>query len=132
MTLISYRFLLCFYFDPLCSYVKYHPQSVLISGAPLSGPGQNLCVNSTATFKENISFINCNLKKPTKWGLCVYILSDFASSCIYSFIAYYATQNFLSQAELYYKSIKIYWKIYLWTSYITFSRKDFMQVLHWQ
>lgn len=53
-------------------------------------PGQKIYVDeSTVAFKGKISFITYSPKKPTKWGLRVYVLSDSASSYIYSFIPYY-------------------------------------------
>lgn len=53
-------------------------------------PGENLSIDeSTVAFKGKISFLAYNPKKPTKWGLRVYVLADSESSYIYSFVPYY-------------------------------------------
>jgi hypothetical protein len=39
--------------------------------------------------KEKISFITYNPKKPTKWGICVYVLADSAISYVCIFIPYH-------------------------------------------
>jgi hypothetical protein len=53
-------------------------------------PGQNLSVNeSVVGFKGKILFITYNPKKPTKWGICVYVLADSSTSFIYTFIPYH-------------------------------------------
>lgn len=44
---------------------------------------------STVYFKSRISFLAYNPKKPTKWGLHVYVLADFQTSYIYSFVPHY-------------------------------------------
>ena len=47
-------------------------------------PGQNLSVDeSVVGFKGKISFITYNPKKPTKWGILVYVLVDSATSCLH-------------------------------------------------
>jgi len=53
-------------------------------------PEENLAVDeSTVKFKGKISFIAYNPKKPTKWGLRIYVLSDSRTSYISTFVPYY-------------------------------------------
>ena len=53
-------------------------------------PGQNLSVDeSVVGFKGKISFITYNPKKPTKWGIRVYVLADSATSYVCTFIPYH-------------------------------------------
>jgi hypothetical protein len=54
-------------------------------------PSQNISVDeSVVGFKDKI-FITYNPRKPTKWGICLYVLADSATvySYIYTFIAYH-------------------------------------------
>ena len=57
---------------------------------------------STVGFKGRISFLAYNPKKPTKWGLRVYVLADSQTSYIYSFVPYYGkiTTDGLIKPEL--------------------------------
>ena len=57
---------------------------------------------STIGFKGKIGFLTYNPKKPTKWGLRVYVMADSATSYIYSFVPYYGkiTTEGLIQPDL--------------------------------
>ena len=66
-------------------------------------PGQELSIDeSVVAFKGRISFLTYNPKKPTKWGLRVYVLADSATSYVYSFCPYYGkiTTDGLVEPEL--------------------------------
>lgn len=53
-------------------------------------PRENLAIDeSTVSFKGKINFLMYNPKKPTKWGLRVYVLADSKTSYLYSFVPYY-------------------------------------------
>jgi hypothetical protein len=52
--------------------------------------GQNLSVDeSVVGLKGKISFITYNPKKPSKWGIRIYVLADCAASYVCSFITYH-------------------------------------------
>jgi hypothetical protein len=53
-------------------------------------PGQAISVDeSTVSFKKQISFKTYNPKKPTKWGMKIYVLADSATGHIRTFLPYY-------------------------------------------
>lgn len=55
-------------------------------------PDENLAVDeSTVGFKGNIGFLVFNPKKPTRWGLRIYVLSDTRTSYISTFIPYFGS-----------------------------------------
>ncbi|KAK2577923.1 hypothetical protein KPH14_011868 [Odynerus spinipes] len=55
-------------------------------------PGREICVDeSTIKFKGRISFITYNPKKPTKWGIRVYMMADSSTGCICSILPYYGS-----------------------------------------
>jgi hypothetical protein len=55
-----------------------------------SVPGQAITVDeSTVSFKKQISFKTYNPKKPTKWGMKIYVLPDSATGHICTFLPYY-------------------------------------------
>jgi hypothetical protein len=53
-------------------------------------PGNNVAIDESAVgFKSKISFKTYNPKKPTKWGLRLFILADSDTSYVHSIIPYY-------------------------------------------
>ncbi|XP_043487956.1 piggyBac transposable element-derived protein 4 [Polistes fuscatus] len=55
-------------------------------------PGEHICVEeSTRKFKGRISFITYNQKKPTKWGIRVYTLTDSKTGYICCILPFYGS-----------------------------------------
>lgn len=46
---------------------------------------------SVVKFKGKISFIMYNPKKPTKWGIRIYVLIDIRTGYIYAMLPYYGS-----------------------------------------
>ncbi|XP_014478485.1 PREDICTED: piggyBac transposable element-derived protein 4-like [Dinoponera quadriceps] len=66
-------------------------------------PGKDICVDeSIVKFKGKIAFIRYNPKKPTKWGIRIYVLADGETGYVYSILPYYGslTTEGLEKPEL--------------------------------
>lgn len=66
-------------------------------------PGKDICVDeSIVKFKGKIAFITYNPKKPTKWGIRIYVLADAETGYVYSILPYYGslTTESLEKPEL--------------------------------
>ncbi|CAK9829606.1 PiggyBac transposable element-derived protein 4 [Anthophora retusa] len=66
-------------------------------------PGKDVCVDeSIVKFKGKIAFITYNPKKPTKWGIRIYVLADVKTGYVYSILPYYGslTTESLEKPEL--------------------------------
>nr|XP_012623493.1 piggyBac transposable element-derived protein 4 isoform X2 [Microcebus murinus] len=53
-------------------------------------PGREIAVDEAVVgFKGKVHFITYNPKKPTKWGIRLYVLSDSKCGYVHSFVPYY-------------------------------------------
>jgi len=54
--------------------------------------GKELSIDKAVIkFKGNINFITYNPKKPTKWGICIYVLTDANTGCVQAILSYYSS-----------------------------------------
>ena len=53
-------------------------------------PAKNTCLDELLLkFKGRISFIAYNPNKPTKWGIRIFVLTDFKTGYAYGIVPYY-------------------------------------------
>lgn len=52
---------------------------------------KEISIDESVVFKGKISFITYNPKKPTKWGIRIYVLSDPRTGYIYAMLPYYGS-----------------------------------------
>nr|XP_003707254.1 PREDICTED: piggyBac transposable element-derived protein 4-like [Megachile rotundata] len=66
-------------------------------------PSKDICIyESIVKFKGRIALITYNPKKPTKWGIRIYVLADVKTGYVYSILPYYGslTTETLEKPEL--------------------------------
>jgi len=96
-------------------------------------PGQNLSVDeSVVGFKGKVTFITYNPKKPTKWGIRIYVLADSATGSTMAKSPQRASSNwaFLLHPELFFNFSIISDRHGLISAVTTFLLTDFIQAQH--